>query len=172
MITRVVWQFGFWLQWSVTLVSTTQTMRLWFKRPTFRPRSRAWNPRRITRFRFGQGRPEDGANTPPSFSKEPHMLWVSVSFFSVLYLFFCTFGSIGHHLFLSFFGVDVCFHHENWIYCTEKAKILTGNREFHFIPDYVGDDDNMQVRIIAGAIVAVVVLLVIIIIMIVLFLRR
>ncbi|XP_044591144.1 ephrin type-B receptor 1-B isoform X13 [Cotesia glomerata] len=38
--------------------------------------------------------------------------------------------------------------------------------------DYVGDDDNMQVRIIAGAIVAVVVLLVIIIIMTVLFLRR
>ncbi|XP_015114863.1 ephrin type-B receptor 1-B isoform X1 [Diachasma alloeum] len=37
--------------------------------------------------------------------------------------------------------------------------------------DYVGDDDNMQVRIIAGAIVAVVVLLVIIIIMTVLFLR-
>lgn len=39
-------------------------------------------------------------------------------------------------------------------------------------PDYVGDEDNMQVRIIAGAIVAVVVLLVIIIIMTVLFLRR
>ncbi|XP_033220244.1 ephrin type-B receptor 1-B isoform X17 [Belonocnema kinseyi] len=38
--------------------------------------------------------------------------------------------------------------------------------------DYVGDEDNMQVRIIAGAIVAVVVLLVIIIIMTVLFLRR
>ncbi|XP_043470150.1 ephrin type-A receptor 4-A isoform X4 [Leptopilina heterotoma] len=37
--------------------------------------------------------------------------------------------------------------------------------------DYVGDEDNMQVRIIAGAIVAVVVLLVIIIIMTVLFLR-
>ncbi|XP_026275487.2 ephrin type-A receptor 4-A isoform X4 [Frankliniella occidentalis] len=37
---------------------------------------------------------------------------------------------------------------------------------------YVGDDDNMQVRIIAGATVAVVVLLVIIIIMTVLFLRR
>lgn len=39
-------------------------------------------------------------------------------------------------------------------------------------PDYVGEDDNMQVRIIAGAIVAVVVLLVIIIIMTVLILRR
>ncbi|XP_039306879.1 ephrin type-A receptor 4 isoform X18 [Solenopsis invicta] len=38
--------------------------------------------------------------------------------------------------------------------------------------DYVGEDDNMQVRIIAGAIVAVVVLLVIIIIMTVLILRR
>ncbi|XP_058808971.1 ephrin type-B receptor 1-B isoform X2 [Phymastichus coffea] len=38
--------------------------------------------------------------------------------------------------------------------------------------DYVGEDDNMQVRIIAGAIVAVVVLLVIIIVMTVLFLRR
>ncbi|XP_014233139.1 ephrin type-B receptor 1-B isoform X2 [Trichogramma pretiosum] len=38
--------------------------------------------------------------------------------------------------------------------------------------DYVGDEDNMHVRIIAGAIVAVVVLLVIIIIMTVLFLRR
>lgn len=38
--------------------------------------------------------------------------------------------------------------------------------------DYVSDDDNVQVRIIAGAIVAVVVLLVIIIIMTVLFLRR
>ncbi|XP_034180122.1 eph receptor tyrosine kinase isoform X8 [Osmia lignaria lignaria] len=37
--------------------------------------------------------------------------------------------------------------------------------------DYVGEDDNMQVRIIAGAIVAVVVLLVIIIIMTVLILR-
>ncbi|XP_034947517.1 ephrin type-A receptor 4-B isoform X3 [Chelonus insularis] len=37
--------------------------------------------------------------------------------------------------------------------------------------DHAGDDDNMQVRIIAGAIVAVVVLLVIIIIMTVLFLR-
>lgn len=34
-----------------------------------------------------------------------------------------------------------------------------------FHADYVGEDDNMQVRIIAGAIVAVVVLLVIIIIM-------
>lgn len=41
-----------------------------------------------------------------------------------------------------------------------------------FSPAYVGDDDNMQVRIIAGATVAVVVLLVIIIIMTVLFLRR
>ncbi|XP_025271314.1 ephrin type-A receptor 4-B isoform X20 [Camponotus floridanus] len=38
--------------------------------------------------------------------------------------------------------------------------------------DYVGEDDNMQVRIIAGAVVAVVVLLVIIIIMTVLILRR
>ncbi|XP_043675215.1 ephrin type-B receptor 1-B isoform X7 [Vespula pensylvanica] len=38
--------------------------------------------------------------------------------------------------------------------------------------DYVGEDDNMQVRIIAGAVVAVVVLLVIIIVMTVLFLRR
>lgn len=38
--------------------------------------------------------------------------------------------------------------------------------------DYVGDDGNMQIRIIAGAIVAVVVLLMIIIIMTVLFLRR
>lgn len=38
--------------------------------------------------------------------------------------------------------------------------------------DYVGENDNMQVRIIAGAIVAVVVLLVIIIIMTVLILRR
>lgn len=38
--------------------------------------------------------------------------------------------------------------------------------------DYVDEDDNMQVRIIAGAIVAVVVLLVIIIIMTVLILRR
>ncbi|XP_025271310.1 ephrin type-A receptor 4-B isoform X14 [Camponotus floridanus] len=37
--------------------------------------------------------------------------------------------------------------------------------------DYVGEDDNMQVRIIAGAVVAVVVLLVIIIIMTVLILR-
>ncbi|XP_015609289.1 ephrin type-B receptor 1 isoform X3 [Cephus cinctus] len=37
--------------------------------------------------------------------------------------------------------------------------------------DYVGNDDNMQVRIIAGAIVAVVVLLVIIIVMTVLFLK-
>ncbi|XP_043675217.1 ephrin type-B receptor 1 isoform X9 [Vespula pensylvanica] len=37
--------------------------------------------------------------------------------------------------------------------------------------DYVGEDDNMQVRIIAGAVVAVVVLLVIIIVMTVLFLR-
>lgn len=43
-------------------------------------------------------------------------------------------------------------------------------RAFH--ADYVGEDDNMQVRIIAGAIVAVVVLLVIIIIMTVLILRR
>ncbi|XP_067213732.1 ephrin type-A receptor 4-A isoform X13 [Linepithema humile] len=39
-------------------------------------------------------------------------------------------------------------------------------------PDYIGEEDNMQVRIIAGAIVAVVVLLVIIIIMTVLILRR
>ncbi|XP_067213728.1 ephrin type-B receptor 1 isoform X8 [Linepithema humile] len=38
-------------------------------------------------------------------------------------------------------------------------------------PDYIGEEDNMQVRIIAGAIVAVVVLLVIIIIMTVLILR-
>lgn len=38
--------------------------------------------------------------------------------------------------------------------------------------DYVGADDNLRVRIIAGAVVAVVVLLVIIIIMAVLFLRR
>ncbi|KAI4496664.1 hypothetical protein M0804_000474 [Polistes exclamans] len=37
--------------------------------------------------------------------------------------------------------------------------------------DYVGEDDNMQVRIIAGAVVAVVVLLVIIIVLTVLFLR-
>jgi len=37
---------------------------------------------------------------------------------------------------------------------------------------YVGDDDNVQVRIIAGATVAVVILLVIIIIMTVVFLRR
>lgn len=43
---------------------------------------------------------------------------------------------------------------------------------FVFPSAYVGDDDNMQVRIIAGATVAVVVLLVIIIIMTVLFLRR
>ena len=40
-----------------------------------------------------------------------------------------------------------------------------------FFSAYVGEDDNMQVRIIAGATVAVVVLLVIIIIMTVLFLR-
>ena len=52
-----------------------------------------------------------------------------------------------------------------------KTKKFLNSQKF-FFPDYVGDDDNMQVRIIAGAIVAVVVLLVIIIIMTVIFLRR
>lgn len=37
---------------------------------------------------------------------------------------------------------------------------------------YIGDEDNMEVRIIAGATVAVVVVLVVVIIMTVLFLRR
>ncbi|XP_066597615.1 ephrin type-B receptor 1-B isoform X6 [Prorops nasuta] len=51
---------------------------------------------------------------------------------------------------------------------TSKPLYVTSN---HPNIDYVGEDDNMQVRIIAGAIVAVVVLLVIIIIMTVLILR-
>lgn len=49
---------------------------------------------------------------------------------------------------------------------------LLNNSSISYFLDYVGEDDNMQVRIIAGAIVAVVVLLVIIIIMTVLILRR
>lgn len=53
---------------------------------------------------------------------------------------------------------------------TELSAIQWGT--FVSVTDYVGEDDNMQVRIIAGAIVAVVVLLVIIIIMTVLILRR
>lgn len=43
---------------------------------------------------------------------------------------------------------------------------------FFFIAAYIGDEDNMEVRIIAGATVAVVVVLVVVIIMTVLFLRR
>lgn len=50
--------------------------------------------------------------------------------------------------------------------------MLRSMLQLSFVADYVGEDDNMQVRIIAGAIVAVVVLLVIIIIMTVLILRR
>jgi len=41
-----------------------------------------------------------------------------------------------------------------------------------FVSAYIGDEDNMEVRIIAGATVAVVVVLVVVIIMTVLFLRR
>lgn len=43
---------------------------------------------------------------------------------------------------------------------------------FYYIPAYIGDEDNVEVRIIAGATVAVVVVLVVVIIMTVLFLRR
>lgn len=43
---------------------------------------------------------------------------------------------------------------------------------FISISAYIGDEDNMEVRIIAGATVAVVVVLVVVIIMTVLFLRR
>lgn len=43
---------------------------------------------------------------------------------------------------------------------------------FFFLIAYIGDEDNMEVRIIAGATVAVVVVLVVVIIMTVLFLRR
>lgn len=43
---------------------------------------------------------------------------------------------------------------------------------FFFFLAYIGDEDNMEVRIIAGATVAVVVVLVVVIIMTVLFLRR
>lgn len=57
---------------------------------------------------------------------------------------------------------------ENCIFSTLPSQSKT----LFTSPDYVGEDDNMQVRIIAGAIVAVVVLLVIIIIMTVLILRR
>ena len=58
--------------------------------------------------------------------------------------------------------------------CASVIKIQRLDRAClsFFFSDYVGEDDNMQVRIIAGAIVAVVVLLVIIIIMTVLILRR
>lgn len=41
-----------------------------------------------------------------------------------------------------------------------------------FVTAYIGDEDNVEVRIIAGATVAVVVVLVVVIIMTVLFLRR
>jgi len=43
---------------------------------------------------------------------------------------------------------------------------------FYPLLAYIGDEDNMEVRIIAGATVAVVVVLVVVIIMTVLFLRR
>jgi putative effector of murein hydrolase LrgA (UPF0299 family) len=46
------------------------------------------------------------------------------------------------------------------------------NLNIFFIPAIVGDDDNMQVRIIATVIVVVVMFLVVIIIVAVLFFRR
>lgn len=53
--------------------------------------------------------------------------------------------------------------YRNYSRCTSNTNVYA---------DYVGEEDNMQVRIIAGAIVAVVVLLVIIIVMTVLIFRR
>lgn len=53
----------------------------------------------------------------------------------------------------------------------EYSPVLFGRTGQVLGPAYIGDEDNMQVRIIAGAMVAVVILLVVIIIMTVLYLR-
>jgi len=57
-----------------------------------------------------------------------------------------------------------------WLLELKVYRLLTDY--FLSILAYIGDEDNMEVRIIAGATVAVVVVLVVVIIMTVLFLRR
>lgn len=51
-------------------------------------------------------------------------------------------------------------------------QLIANGFYFNYVLAYIGDEDNMEVRIIAGATVAVVVVLVVVIIMTVLFLRR